>query len=239
MLEGIGAYGVAKKLGQTTKAQQFLGALYTTADYFLGCNSLNMTWVTGLGPRHPNQVFHIDSWLLGYHDGIVPYGPWKTETLNPSWVTDHDYANQTCYPACSWSNWPANERWHDNRWSPMSSEFTLSQTIAPSAALFGFLCAPGPEASAAPKPAPLRIGNTGSNAALITWPSSSTGGMILQQTADLTSGGSNWLTYPLNIGGTNRVRVPQVPADDGTNRSVAVPLEAATNMASAFRLKWP
>jgi hypothetical protein len=38
--------------------------------------------------------------------------------------------------------WPGNERWFDNRCSPMNSEFTIHQNLAPTAALFGFLCAP-------------------------------------------------------------------------------------------------
>jgi len=147
VLEGMVAWAVAKKLGQTTVAANFLGNLYTTADYFLGGNAANTTWVTGLGSRHPNQVFKIDCYSLGYHDGLIPYGPWSTDSTNPggsqNWVTDHDYANQTCYPSVGSAqspNWPGNERWHDNRWSPMSSEFTVWQNTAPTAALFGFLC---------------------------------------------------------------------------------------------------
>jgi len=220
VLEVAVGYAVAKT-SNSTKAAQYLGSLYTTADYFLGGNSLNMTWATGLGSRHPNQVFHIDSWCVGYHPGMIPYGPWRTENNNPTWVTDHDFPNLTVYPAVA--NWPGNERWHDNRWSPMSSEFTIHQNIAPSAALFGLLCAPGPDAPAAPPKVKVSITNTQSNAVLISWPSESTGGLILQSTSNL---------FP----GTNWSSVSQFPADDGTNKSVAVaPAGALLN----FRLKWP
>ncbi len=220
VLEVAVGYAVAKT-SNPTKAQQYLGILYTTADYFLGGNSLNMTWATGLGPRHPNQVFHIDSWCVGYHPGMIPYGPWRTEVSNPTWVTDHDFANLTVYPSVA--NWPGNERWHDNRWSPMSSEFTIHQTIVPSAALFGLLCAPGPNAPAAPPKVKVSITNTQSNAVLVSWPSESTGGLVLQQTSNL---------YP----GTDWVPVPQFPADDGTNKSVAV---TPAGERQHFRLKWP
>ena len=148
--EGIMAYAVAKSMGpaQAVTASNYLAALHTTADFFLGCNSLNTTWATGLGARHPNQIFKLDCFALGaYYDGVVPYGPWKTENPAPGWVTDHDFANLTCYPSVgsvTVPQWPGGERWHDNRWSPMSSEFTIAQTIAPTAALFGFLAAPGP-----------------------------------------------------------------------------------------------
>ena len=107
VLEVAVGYAIAKA-SNPAKAQQYLGSLYTTCDYFLGGNSLNMTWATGLGPRHPNQVFHLDSWCLGYHPGMIPYGPWRTENDNPTWCTDHDFPNLTVYPPIG--NWPGNER---------------------------------------------------------------------------------------------------------------------------------
>jgi hypothetical protein len=152
---------------------------------------------------------------------MIPYGPWRTENNNPTWVTDHDFPNLTVYPSVA--NWPGNERWFDNRWSPMSSEFTISQTIAPSAALFGFLCAPGPDAPAAPPKVKVSITHTQSNAVLVTWPSESTGGLVLQQTSNLFTG-TDWSP------------VPQFPADDGTNKSVAV---TPAGSFLTFRLKWP
>jgi hypothetical protein len=219
VLEVATGYAVAKN-SNPAKAQQYLGILYTTCDYFLGGNSLNMTWASGLGARHPNQVFHIDSWCVGYHPGIIPYGPWRTENSNPTWVTDHDWPNLTVYPNIT--NWPGNERWYDNRWSPLNSEFTISQTIAPSAALFGLLCAPGPAAPAVPPVVPLSITNTLTNAVLLLWPSESTGGLVLQQNTNLV--GTNWSV------------VAQLPADDGTNKSVLSP---AVLPVQVFRLKWP
>ena len=219
VLEVAAGYAVARTTNPA-QAQQYLGILYTTCDYFLGGNSLNMTWATGLGVRHPNQVFHIDSWCLGYHPGMIPYGPWRTETANPTWVTDHDWPNLTVYPAIT--NWPGNERWYDNRWSPMNSEFTISQTIAPSAAIFGLLCAPGPAAPAAPPAVPITITNTVTNALLLRWPSDSTGGLVLQQSTGPS--GADWIA------------VPQFPADDGTNKSVLAP---PASPIQVFRLKWP
>ncbi|MEM7656235.1 MAG: glycoside hydrolase family 9 protein, partial [Bacteroidota bacterium] len=65
------------------KAEQYRDALFSTADYFLGNNSLNQTWITGLGERSPADVFCLDSWYLGGDEpryGIVPYGPWESAT---------------------------------------------------------------------------------------------------------------------------------------------------------------
>jgi hypothetical protein len=149
ILEGAVGYTLAKQT-DPARARQYLAALYTTCDYFLGGNSLNMTWATGLGPRHPNQVFHMDAWYNGkgrFHPGIIPYGPWRKTADLGTGPWDAAWANKTVYPAID--AWPGNERWFDNRCAPLNSEFTLHQNIGPAAAIFGFLCAPGPQASAA------------------------------------------------------------------------------------------
>ena len=54
-------------------------------------------------------------------------GPW-----------DAAWPHSTLYPGID--AWPGNERWFSNRCSPMASEFTIHQNIAPAAAIFGFLC---------------------------------------------------------------------------------------------------
>jgi endoglucanase len=81
VLQAVAGYALAKEK-EPERAERYLTALYTTGDYFLGCNALNMTWVTGLGPRHPRQVFHMDAWYNSkaeFHPGIIPYGPWRKE----------------------------------------------------------------------------------------------------------------------------------------------------------------
>ena len=125
-----------------THEARYLTAMQTTADYFLGANSLNQTWVTGLGPRHPNLVFHMDAWYNGKpgpHPGVVPYGPWRKDRALGQGPWDHDWPNKTVYPAIDL--WPGAERWFDNRCSPMTGEFTIHQNTAPTAAIFGILCA--------------------------------------------------------------------------------------------------
>jgi len=145
MLQAVAGYALAKEK-DPEKAESYLAALYTTCDYFLGCNALNMTWVTGLGPRHPRHVFHMDAWYNGkgeFHPGIIPYGPWRKERAEGQGPWDVAWPHKTVYPPID--VWPGNERWFDNRCSPMNSEFTIHQNTAPAAALFGFLCAPGTE----------------------------------------------------------------------------------------------
>ncbi len=43
------------KRSEPARAKRYLATLETTCDYFLGCNALNMTWVTGLGRATPSR----------------------------------------------------------------------------------------------------------------------------------------------------------------------------------------
>lgn len=145
MLQAAVGYALTRH-DDPARARRYRAALYTTCDYFLGCNPLNMTWATGLGPRHPKHVFHMDAWYNGKdrpHPGIIPYGPWRKERDLGQGPWDVAWPHKTLYPEID--AWPANERWFDNRCSPMSSEFTIHQNTAPAAALLGILCAPTKE----------------------------------------------------------------------------------------------
>ncbi len=153
VLEGAVAYTLTKT-SDPERAQRYRAGLYTTCDYFLGTNSLNQTWVTGLGPRHPTEIFHMDAWYNGknrFHPGLIPYSPWRKTNDQGAGPWDADWANKTLYPAID--AWPGNERWFSNRCSPLGSEFTVHQNIGPAAALFGFLtatkAAPGAAAATA------------------------------------------------------------------------------------------
>jgi hypothetical protein len=140
-LPGAVAYTLTRS-ADPARARGYLAALFTTCDYFLGTNALNQTWVTGIGPRQPTEVFHMDAWYNGkgkYHDGLIPYSPWRKQADQGSGPWDVDWANPTAYPHID--RWPGNERWFSNRCSPMASEFTVHQNIGPAAAIYGFLCA--------------------------------------------------------------------------------------------------
>lgn len=141
VLEGAVAYTLTRA-SDPQRARGYLAALYSTCDYFLGCNSLNQTWVTGLGPRSPTQIFHLDAWYNGkgrFHPGLIPYSPWRKEKDQGAGPWDQDWPNATLHPGID--AWPGNERWFSNRCSPMGTEFTIHQNLGPAAAIFGFLCA--------------------------------------------------------------------------------------------------
>ena len=140
VMGGAVAYTLTKKANPQA-ARHYLAGLYTTCDYFLGTNALNQTWITGVGPRFPLQIFHLDSWYNGlgrFPPGLIPYGPWRKQSAGVGpW--DCAWPHQTVYPEID--QWPGNERWFSNRPSPLSAEFTVHQQNAPAAAIFGFLCA--------------------------------------------------------------------------------------------------
>ncbi|UYZ64785.1 glycoside hydrolase family 9 protein [Hymenobacter weizhouensis] len=128
-----------------TRAANYLKYTYTTADYFLGTNPLNTTWITGVGERHPNEIFHLDSWYSGTgktRKGVVPYGPWQRDVaLGPPGPWNNTWPYSTLVPAIE--QWPGHEQWYDQRSSPLSAEFTVWQTNALAAFTYGFLWAQG------------------------------------------------------------------------------------------------
>ena len=142
ILEGMLGCALLEK-SDPGQARAFRAAVVTTCDYFLGTNSLNMTWVTGLGPRCPREVFHLDAWCNGKgkpHPGIIPYGPWKKDRDTGVGPWDKEWANPTLHPGID--EWPGNERWFENRNAPLTSEFTIHQNTVFAAAAYGWLCGP-------------------------------------------------------------------------------------------------
>ena len=131
------------KDSDAVKAKNYRACVQNTADYFLGNNPLNTTWITGLGLRRPERVFHMDSWYNGKEEmapGITPYGPWKKESYETgSGPWEMAWAFKSIYPATV-TNWPGHERWFGNYTSPMNAEFTVHQNTIFNAVVYGFLC---------------------------------------------------------------------------------------------------
>jgi hypothetical protein len=141
ILEGMVGWALTRD-SDPARAAAFRGTVATTADYFLGTNALNQTWVTGLGARHVREAFHMDAWYNGkgrIHPGVIPYGPWKKGKALGQGPWDSDWPNKTVHPVID--QWPGNERWFDNRNCPLSGEFTVHQNTCYAAATFGWLCA--------------------------------------------------------------------------------------------------
>ncbi|MBK1876878.1 glycoside hydrolase family 9 protein [Pelagicoccus mobilis] len=173
--EVILAYPIAKQI-DPERAEVYLNNARTTADYFLGTNPLNMTWVTGLGERRPERLFHMDSWYNGRDEmvpGIVPYGPWQQslvlgESETGPW--QHVWANKYIYPD-DIGVWPGHERWFEQWTSPLTNEFTVHQNTVISAVVYGFLCGSNEErdASAPSSPSEVTANELSSESAVLSW----------------------------------------------------------------------
>lgn len=130
------------KTAMPSKTEAYLAGIFTTADYFLGTNPLNMTWITNVGVRYPERVMHLDSWYSETGEiipGITPYGPWKDQpegnTIGP-W--NIGWAYKTLFPE-GIAKWPGHERWFNNYTTPMNAEFTIHQNTILSAVVYGYL----------------------------------------------------------------------------------------------------
>lgn len=124
------------------KANAYRDALYSTADYFLGNNPLNMCWITGVGDNNPQELLCLDSWYIGGdtpRQGIVPYGPWEAANfygdLGP-W--NHLWAFEFIWPEDK-DLWPAHERWFEQRTAAATNEYTVQQNLAPPIFTYGYL----------------------------------------------------------------------------------------------------
>jgi hypothetical protein len=118
--------------------------LYETADYFLGTNPLNMSWIARVGPRYPRGPFNLDSFASGTmlpREGLIPYGPVATaRDFSPSpppgpWASN--WATTDVYPTIDM--WPGHERWFDQRVGISTCEYTVHQTTVVTAVVYGTL----------------------------------------------------------------------------------------------------
>jgi hypothetical protein len=132
----------------------YLGYVYTSCDYTLGGNPLNMVWITGaekygaeLAPLHGvNHDAYTDG-IGRIIPGIVSYGP-MCAGFNLNQV-DHPSAAgfiyRTFWPNADPDNppyiWPTHELWTDNPYTIMNNEYTIHQNIAPAAAAYAYLWA--------------------------------------------------------------------------------------------------
>ncbi len=135
--------------------QTYLDYIYTSCDYVLGGNALNMAYITGAGTygaeRTPQHAVCHDAYTDGVAPiipGIVLYGPMNCGFAE-SWSTGHFSSSHAVYltfwpsadPTALPYVWPTHELYTDNPYTIMNNEFTVVQNIGPSAAVYGFLWA--------------------------------------------------------------------------------------------------
>lgn len=124
-----------------TGDKEYLQAVVLGSQTGLGANPLNMTYTSGVGYKYPQHVMHLDSRVTRQPPppGLTVEGPLDTAVLG-GWQTPiHMYAGKFCYPHPK--DWPVIETYWDVFWYPMMCEFTVWQTIAPTAFVWGYLAA--------------------------------------------------------------------------------------------------
>ena len=124
-----------------TGDRKYRDALLTGMDFTLGSNSMNLSWVTGLGSRRLNELHNMDAFYR--HGGEMPPG---LIPLGPG-IPSETFSN-TFYP--EFKEWPGMEQFAKNRYWPMTNEFVVLSS-ARTAAMFGFLT----DEDTTPEPLPL------------------------------------------------------------------------------------
>lgn len=121
--------------------QSYFDALSLAADFILGANPAGLTYITGLGSRHPMEPLHLDSlvFIRQYTrppmPGIPAYGP--VDSFPGASYSQP--AGAAFYPA--FNEQPRALRYADVRTVPPCSEFTVWEMQAPIAELFALLIA--------------------------------------------------------------------------------------------------
>jgi endoglucanase len=124
-----------------TRDPKYLAGAVRACQFSSGANPDNQALTTGLGPNPVRFPLYIDSWVTGQPApaGITVYG-----ISDPAENYDFDGWAHTWYlqkmvpPSRSW---PAHESYWDIYTVPSSNEFTIHQTIIPTAFYWGFLAA--------------------------------------------------------------------------------------------------
>jgi endoglucanase len=105
-------------------------------DESLGANALGLSWTTGLGAhavQRPLQIPSIADGIDAPVPGLTVYGPSSTTSaggIEGSVLAAYDPAPAT---------WPPADLYADVSYSPILNEFTVHDSIAPTAFAFGYL----------------------------------------------------------------------------------------------------
>ena len=111
--------------------------MYAEAGWCLGRNPGNIVEMTGLGERHITDVYSTgrNDGIAGTHPGQTPFN--GTETWSEGNGGDARILLNRCYP--SWSEWPRQESYFNQRYLWVNSEFTPRETMRGKMALYGYL----------------------------------------------------------------------------------------------------
>ncbi|NDJ16069.1 glycoside hydrolase family 9 protein [Myxacorys almedinensis] len=122
-----------------TNHPKYLKGSLLASQFSLGANPDNMSYTTGLGQRSPQNPLVIDQRMVGQAPppGITVYGPYDPVRYGDYWTIE--ILKPAIFPAPN--TWPTVESYFDVFLFPMATEYTVMQTIAPTAYIWGYLAA--------------------------------------------------------------------------------------------------
>ncbi|MEM0980514.1 MAG: glycoside hydrolase family 9 protein, partial [Cyanobacteria bacterium P01_H01_bin.58] len=124
---------------QLTGEEQYLEAAILATQFAAGANPDNMVYTTGLGHRSPQDPLVVDARATGNEPppGITVYGPLDLQAYGWQWGLG--LFDETLSPDPF--RWPTTEAYFDAYFYIPATEFTVQQTIAPTAYTWGYLAA--------------------------------------------------------------------------------------------------
>jgi len=122
-----------------THDMKYLAGAVRACQFSAGANPDNQALTTGLGPNPVRFPLYIDSWVTGQPapPGITVYGISDPEENYEFDRWAYTWFLQKMVPPAR--TWPAHESYWDIYVVPSSNEFTIHQTIIPTAFYWGFL----------------------------------------------------------------------------------------------------
>jgi len=89
---------------EITGNEEHKNAALSMLNYLLGANSLNQTFISGVGDRPVENIFHLPSWLDGVEEvvpGLIPGGPNQyitpTDIVHANLINNESPAPAKCY----------------------------------------------------------------------------------------------------------------------------------------------
>ncbi|MEM6313941.1 MAG: glycoside hydrolase family 9 protein, partial [Planctomycetota bacterium] len=121
---------------------KYLAGVIRSANFAAGANPDNLIYTTGLGWNAPRNPLHLDHRRTGQPApaGITVYGPGDPAggSSASEWMHTYFLADQMVPPS---RTWPPQESFVDAFMWPEMAEYTIHQTIAPTAYTWGYLAA--------------------------------------------------------------------------------------------------
>jgi endoglucanase len=123
-------------LSQETK---YLSAALLSSQFSAGANPDNMVFTTGLGLRSPKHPLVFDQRLSNQAPppGITVYGPFDKQFYGDFWTIKE--FKESLYPNIE--SWPSVETHFDVFLMPITTEFTIMETMGPTTYTWGYLAA--------------------------------------------------------------------------------------------------